>query len=391
MLGFRIKRVTSWSMWWPFQVISGGNAKGFILCGYSHLVIRLLPGASGVLPACRECQGSATDRVSNLAVKFTDVLVPWSQVYNSLDVTDAVMTVTVMVGAVRGTFSELSKQSTPQTETCVDLVIAPCPSIDLRVIMQHRIKMSEVRDEMVRFTDLFFLSPTTYVLSGKSSLFSPLSRDHKDTSFKQQPAAVSANNASPTKVQFFSHDSSKLPTDTTTTSGSAASSPGRRSKRFSLGIASEAMRDSALVPHPEPVAVVVKKPEPPKQFKAIWSDTEVSDFFLRGRIIAEMLEDATAESFPFLKIHTDLTEKLRRLTPATNTGDTKPRVQYYVQTPPSLASALGQLLRYYRARTYAATLLHIFEFFATVAKLNNPKPIASLTYTGMHSFLTCTM
>lgn len=72
-------------MWWPFRALSGGggNAIGFFRCDPAHLILRLLPGAGGVLPTCEE--SIATVTVEDLR-NCTDVLIPWIQVKIDLNI-----------------------------------------------------------------------------------------------------------------------------------------------------------------------------------------------------------------------------------------------------------------------------------------------------------------
>jgi len=77
-IGFTIRKIIPWLMWWPFRALSGGgNAIGFFRCDPAHLILRLLPGAGGVLPTCEESVAATTEEDLRNCI---DIFIPWIQV-----------------------------------------------------------------------------------------------------------------------------------------------------------------------------------------------------------------------------------------------------------------------------------------------------------------------
>jgi hypothetical protein len=65
-----------------------------------------------------------------------------------VEMSEATISVTILVSSLVSTPSEIAKHNLAYSATELDLLIAPCPSAAMHIVMKHRISMASLRAQL---------------------------------------------------------------------------------------------------------------------------------------------------------------------------------------------------------------------------------------------------
>jgi hypothetical protein len=144
-----IRRVSAWATFWPVRTLSMSSvdARGHLCCFPEALCIRLIAGSAGPVAYCEEAKQKslpADERV-------TELLIPWQHVLSVIELSEAVLLLTVVIRSCVSNPSDTAKQQKRYADTEVDLLVAPCPATQMHIVMNHRVAMTTVRPQIASF------------------------------------------------------------------------------------------------------------------------------------------------------------------------------------------------------------------------------------------------
>lgn len=232
------------------------------------------------------------------------------QITSCVDLTESSLSVSLFVNRLVGSPRDAAKNLKSYIEAELEILVAPCPSLDLKLIISHRKSMASIRSQLVS------LSAMLYMPAGTNVPHSPSGR-------------VLSNPPSPRDPQ----------------------SP-------------------VLGKVPSPRLIAAEQYNGARDYSALkmsWTIEEVHHVLNVARIIAETLEEMSAESFPFLQIQTQYESR-------NNVSDKGKSANDHILL-------FTQIYKYYRTRCYTSVLFHLCEIFHSLAKLSvkNKKDLDQLT------------
>jgi len=204
------------------------------------------------------------------------------------------------VNRLVGSPRDAGKTQKSYVEAELEVLVAPCPSLDLKMIISHRKSMAAIRSQLLS------LSLMLYSATGATTPHSPTVRLHSNPPSPRENSPVHA------KIIVSPRQLSTMESFT-----------GQRDFSF---------------------------------LKVSWTIEEVHHVLNMARIIAETLEEMSAESFPFLQIQTQYESR----SPTSDKG----------KTSNDHILLFTQIYKYYRTRCYTSVLFHLCELFHSLAKLN---------------------
>lgn len=210
-----------------------------------------------------------------------------------------------LVGSPR----DAGKTQKTYMEAELEVLVAPCPSQDLKLIISHRKSMAAIRGQILS------LSSMLYSFSGPMSPSSSSSRLQSNPPSPREPLSPVLGRV-PSPRQLVTEQFS-----------------GQRNH---------------------------------SSLKVSWSLEEVHQVLNMARIIAETLEEMSAESFPFLQIQAQYESR----SPMSDKG----------KSSNDRILLSSQIYKYYRTRCYTSVLLHLCELFhsLTFSNIKNKKDLDRL-------------
>jgi hypothetical protein len=205
-----LRKASAWGTFWPMRTLSSGSvgAHGHVSCKPGSLTVRLAAGSAGPMALCEESKPFAGTAGVEAVEWVTEVKIPWSQVLAVIELSEAVLLVSVVIKSCISGPSDIAKQQLRYADAEVDLLVGPCPAMSMQLAMNHRVALLSVRNHLQSFiktsTSLGFpLSERKQVISPRDSRVGPadeqLSRSPSmvlpvaaasSTSFSQSPPAV---------------------------------------------------------------------------------------------------------------------------------------------------------------------------------------------------------